>query len=130
MTKFFCPHCNGILSVNNQIVMTVKNDSKKGLVFLSQHLGDYNIWHHPDFVMKEGERFDFYCPICGATLTVNGSESLAQIGMEEDGQKFIIVFSRIKGEHCTYKIKDQNIEARFGEHSESYIDFVSALFYK
>ncbi len=129
-TKFFCPHCKGILSVNNQIVFTVKKGSKQGLLFLSPHLGDYSVWHHPEFHMQEGEIFNFHCPICMADLSVRGHNNLAALRMEEDGKSYTVVFSQVKGEHCTYKISEGSIEASFGEHFANYVDFVSASMLK
>ncbi len=125
---YLCPYCKGKLKVDQKIVLSVTNESKKsGLVFLSPQLGNYEIKTHPSFEIKEGEHLDYFCPICHANLAaIEYDENLAKVMMMDDSQKiYEIVFSEIAGEHCTYKLVDSMIES-YGEHVDHYTNYFGA----
>lgn len=130
-TDFMCPKCRGFLNVDDKIVIAIKKAGwNGGIVRLSPHLGDYSISHHPSIEMSDGEQFDYFCPICNHDLSVEGVDKFARMLMVEDGKEFFIVFSKTKGELCTYKISEKQIEASFGKHANVHIDFVSASLLK
>lgn len=125
---FLCPYCKGKLNVHGNIVLSVRTESqKRGLVFLSPKLGNYETITHPSFEMKEGEHLDFFCPICHANLAaIEYDENLAKVFMTDESQKvYEIVFSEIAGEHCTYKLVDHMIES-YGEHVDNYVNHFGA----
>ncbi len=43
--------------------------------------------------------------------------------IDEDMQEYEIVFSKIAGKKCTYKIKDHKIIERYGDDANAYINF-------
>lgn len=62
---------------------------------------------HPTFYSEEGERIDFYCPLCMQSLDSAVDENLVQISMiDSDGIEQEICFSRIAGEESTYQLSD------------------------
>ena len=125
---FLCPYCKGLLNVRDYIVLSVNTGSgKKGMVFLSPKLGNYDTITHPDFKIKKGEHLDYFCPICHANLAaIEFNENLAKVFMTDESQKvYEIVFSEIAGEHCTYKLVDSHIES-YGESSRKYMNFFGA----
>lgn len=124
-TNFLCPKCNGLLNVGSQIVFTVKNNKKeRGLIFLSSTVGDYAVTHNQGFLVETGELSEFLCPLCNSHLhTPEINENLAKILMIDEHKNISnVVFSRIKGEKCTYKIAGGNIEA-FGKDAASYLGY-------
>ncbi|BDX36775.1 hypothetical protein CYCD_01300 [Tenuifilaceae bacterium CYCD] len=129
--NFLCPKCSGYLNVGEYVIFNIRNKKHtKGLLLLSPVLGNYTYEMHPSYEVSTGESVDFYCPICHASLSVEGSENLAAIILqEESGEKHHIVFSRKEGEKCTYKISNKTIE-KFGAHANNYIDFISASMMK
>ena len=124
-STFFCPYCKGRLNVSNNIVFSVKTDDNRvGLVFLNPKLGDYHTTTHPSFNISEGELVEFYCPVCHANLAaLEFGENLVKVYMMNENQKvYEILFSGIAGEHCTYILKDREIE-HFGEDYNKYTNY-------
>ena len=125
---FLCTYCKGKLNVKGNMVLSVRTESmKRGLVFLSPKLGNYETTTNPSFEMKDGEHLDFFCPICHANLAaLEIDDNLAKVFMTDESQKvYEIVFSEIAGEHCTYKLVDHEIES-YGEHVDHYVNHFGA----
>ena len=125
-TDFICPKCANILNVGDNVVFSTKNKWKKeGLVLLHPELGNYSLVKHPSFEIHDGEILDFYCPYCGEMLKSEKHENLAKILIrDENGNEGEIHFSRISGQHATYKIIGQNMEI-FGNDASDYYDFIT-----
>ncbi len=124
MNEFICPHCNGLLSVNNNVVFSAENSkSDKGLIFLSPILGEYSVTINQNFKFRDGELIKIYCPMCNKNLTGKGLyKNLARIKMrDEEGKINYIIFSGIAGENCTYKISESGDIEKFGSHSSKYV---------
>ena len=122
---FLCPYCKGKLKVEDYIVFSVMNhEGKRGLLFLSSKLGDYKTITHSTFNVTEGSHNDFICPICHSNLAaLEFNENLVKVLMiDENSLVYEVLFSGIAGEHCTYKIKDSELEA-YGEDSEKYQNY-------
>ena len=62
---------------------------------------------HPTFYSEEGERIDFYCPLCMQSLDAPEDENLVQIRMlDSSGYEQMIYFSRVPGEQNSYQVSD------------------------
>ena len=125
---FLCPYCKGKLNVKGNMVLSIKKeDQKRGLLFLSPNLGNYETTTNPSFKIKEGEHLDILCPMCHANLqAIEFDENLAKVLMTDDSQKvYEIVFSEIAGEHATYKLVDHMLES-YGEHTDQYVNHFGA----
>jgi hypothetical protein len=109
------------MNIGNSIVFSAKSPSnEKGLIFLDTELGSYTKTTHPDFILKEGVQYKFYCPVCHAKLNKQENPNLVKIYMtDEEGLEFEINISNIIGEHCTYKIEGRKAEA-FGPDAKRY----------
>jgi hypothetical protein len=125
-TDFLCPKCANILNVGENVVFSTKNKWKKeGLVLLHPELGNYSMVKHSSFDIQNGEIIDFYCPYCSEMLKSEKHENLAKILIrDENGNEGEIHFSRISGQHATYKIIGQNMEI-FGNDASDYYDFIN-----
>jgi hypothetical protein len=125
-TDFICPKCNGHLLVGEKIIFTARTgkDKRQGLILLSPKLGDYTSLLHRDFKIEEGEKVDFFCPICHGNLKADDvDEKLVKIIMvDENSDKYEIYFSGVTGEHCTYKVSKEKIE-EFGDSLEKYYKY-------
>jgi|SRR6056297_261578 len=123
---FICPHCQGYLNVGEYIILSAEtshNDS--GLVLMNPELGNYTVTQNKNFKIHEGEKYDFYCPICHEKLAADIHDNLSHIIMkDEKGNDYQILFSKIAGEKSTYKIIGESIEI-FGDHHSNYIDFIN-----
>lgn len=123
--SYLCPQCSGHLKVGESVVFSTR--SKKGvtgLILLSPKLGHYEVINHPSFDFKEGDYVEFFCPLCHVQLTSEKNENLAKVLMiDDDLQESEILFSKIAGEKCTYKIVDGNVE-EYGKDSSRYLESV------
>jgi predicted RNA-binding Zn-ribbon protein involved in translation (DUF1610 family) len=124
-TDFLCPKCSNILNVGENVVFSTKNKRKKeGLILLHPELGNYSLIKHSNFDIQDGEIIDFYCPYCGEMLKSEKHENLAKILIrDENGNEGEVHFSRIAGQHATYKITGQNMEI-YGNDATDYYDFI------
>ncbi len=123
---YLCPECRAVLNVAGNVVLSVKNQNGDfGLLLLHSSLGNYEVLHHPEFTLIDGEESHFRCPACHTSLEYGAGPKLAKVIMRDENQnEFRIVFSRMKGEHSTYKIQGESIEV-FGRDSKKHIDFVT-----
>lgn len=123
--SFLCPKCSGHLKVGSSIVFSTRTkEGREGLILLSPRLGNYKIVNHPSFDFKEGDYVEFFCPLCHIQLTSEKNENLAKVIMiDEELKESEILFSKIAGEKCTYKIVDGNIKELFGKDSSTYLEF-------
>ena len=125
-SDFKCPHCANLLNVGHNIVFTARNKwGKEGLIMLHPEIGNYTVLKHPNFEVHEGELLEFYCLYCNKQLLSERDNNLAKIHMcDEKGQEYEIHFSRIAGQHSTYKIIGETVEI-FGENATDYFDLLN-----
>ncbi len=102
---YLCPLCRGHLRVGGNIVFKVRNTLReKGLMLLHPEEGNYSSIIHPKFHCEEGDRIDFFCPLCMSSLDAALNENLVYVIMvDPQGKEHEVYFSRITGEHSTYK---------------------------
>ena len=122
---YLCPHCRGHLRVGDHIVFKIRNTRReKGLLLLHPESGDFTSTKHPHFNLREGERIDFFCPICLQYLDAAGDENLIQVIMiDAQHEEHEIFFSRITGEKSTYTVSGEDIKET-GEYSYRYTRFM------
>ncbi|MBC8487097.1 MAG: hypothetical protein H8D45_13800 [Bacteroidetes bacterium] len=124
---YLCPNCRSYLRVWNNIIFTVKSaeGKKQGLLLLNPEVGNYTYVSHPSLKFFESEKVEFFCPVCFSNLTAKQiNENLVKIIMvDEQLHEFDIYFSKIAGQHATFKIAQDNIIERHGEHSSSYVNY-------
>jgi hypothetical protein len=109
------------MNIGNSLVFSAKSpQNERGLIFLDTELGNYARTTHPDFKLKPGEEYKFYCPVCHFKLNKEDNFNLVKVNMtDESGKEFEINISNIIGEHCTYKIREKKVEA-FGRDASRY----------
>lgn len=124
--SFLCPKCSGHLEVGNSVVFSTRSKKgETGLVLLSPQLGDYKVVNHPSFHFDLGDYIEFFCPLCHVQLTSEKNENLAKVLMVDDELKVCeVLFSKIAGERCTYRIVDGKVE-EFGPDSSRYLDSIA-----
>ena len=123
--NFICPRCKGFLNVGNQIILSAENKNKNGLVLFSPELGNYTTQKNPHFETKEGDKSEFFCPLCHKKLAANIHDNLSYIIMiDADNNEYQILFSKVMGEKSTYKIIGESTEV-YGHHHSNYIDFIN-----
>ncbi len=120
MIKFVCPYCFIQLNVNGHIVL-VGNflNGQKGLVLLSEKIGDYTVHFSSDIHAEKGEKVHFHCPSCQKSLEYSKNKDLVRIVKHKKNEEYSVVFSAIFGEHCTYKISEERT-LTYGESALKY----------
>jgi hypothetical protein len=124
--EYKCKICRGDLNVKTSIVLAASklHSSKRGLVFLNPEIGNYTTTTHPSFEIKEGEEYIYTCPICHSQLNSTKYKHLVRIIMiDENGKEYDIYFSGIAGEKCTYKIRENKVEAKVGPDVKTYAKY-------
>lgn len=103
------------------IVFKIRNSRRdKGLLLLHPEVGNYTSIKHPDFLFEEGERVDFFCPICMNFLDGEIDDNLVRVVMvDKNKEESEVFFSRIAGEHSTLNLSKKGVHVR-GEHSYRY----------
>jgi hypothetical protein len=121
--EYLCKICRGHLNVKTSIVLAASklHSSTRGLIFLNPEIGNYTTTTHPSFVIQEGEEYNYTCPICHSQLNSTKYKHLVRIIMiDENGKEYNIYFSDIAGEKCTYKIRENKVEAKTGPDVKTY----------
>lgn len=103
-----CPHCRGYLKVGECIVFKIRNTRRERALLMMHQEGEaYTGIKHSSFHSEEGERIDFYCPLCMQSLDAALDENLVQVLMiDQSGDEQEIYFSRIPGEQNSYQVSD------------------------
>jgi hypothetical protein len=119
--NYSCPECKSRMNIGSSLVFSAKSpNNERGLIFLDTELGSYTKKTHPDFELKEGVDYKFYCPVCHFKLNKADNPHLVKMYMSDDtGKEYEINISNIIGEHCTYKITEKKVEA-YGPDAERY----------
>lgn len=120
--EYICPHCHGHLKPKASVILAADGltTGNTGLVLLSDQPGDYEYYKHRLFLLKSDEDLRLRCPICQKDLAAPGKEGMAYLIIrnphEKDGHIF---FATRNGEHATFIVRDNKIEA-FGEHQHNF----------
>ena len=124
--NFICPRCKGYLNVGEFIILSAETKhGDAGLILFSPEIGNYTTIKNPGFLIKEGEKYEFFCPLCQKKLAADIHDNLSHIIMiDEDKKEYEILFSKIAGEKSTYKIVGESLEI-YGDHQSNYIDFIN-----
>ncbi len=132
--NYVCPKCRSYLRVWNNVIFSVKSctEDKQGLLLLNPELGNYEFISHHMLEFKEMDCLDFFCPVCGVNLTATDvNKNLARVIMIDENQKeYDVYFSRLRGEHTTFKVSTDNIVEKYGKDSSSYVDYFMSKFRK
>lgn len=131
-TNYSCPHCESYLRIWNNIILSVryKGGSKKGILLLNPDLGNYTCTMHTEMDIEKGDLIEFICPVCQESLTAKDiNDNLVRIIMtDEDKNHYDVYFSRIVGEESTFKIKDNDIIAKYGKDDSHYVNYFLSKF--
>lgn len=126
--EYLCPHCSGHLLLDKRLILTVTHHDDSGMLLLmNPEAGNYQTVHHPSNQIIDGEKYEFYCPICHNKLESGLNANLAMVMMRDDEEKmFELHFSKIAGQRSTYKIMGKQVQT-FGIDAPHYIDFLNLM---
>lgn len=124
--NYLCPICNSYINIGNLLLFSVKTKAGyTGIIALDTEIGNYAVVKNENLDYAEGDKLDFFCPVCHEALSSGRHSSLAKIVMEdEDKKRFEILFSQVAGKKSTYKITGATMEM-YGDDSAEYLDFLN-----
>ena len=68
---YLCPKCDADLSKTGKIEINVQRpNNTNGKVFLNMKEGTYKPVFSKNFIPKDGEKLNFFCPECNADLRI------------------------------------------------------------
>ena len=117
---YSCPWCGAMLNPDSTIVLMAARGDKRLLIGFHPEPGNYEIYLPPDATLKEGEHWDFFCPVCHENLVNGEINSLCELRMTADGKDQRVFFSRIAGEHATFLLSGRQVEAKLGPDVKTY----------
>lgn len=128
---YFCPTCSSPLNVNNNIVLTIqRSNGDSGIIFLDTVLGNYSKVKHSSLKINQGEVVKVFCPVCHKDLLCLPDKNMARLMMRDsEGESLTVLFSVKYGEESTYLVKGQEVEKKFGKHTQD-LDFETLSFFK
>jgi len=119
--KYLCPHCKKVINVDEDIILTAKNNKdERGLILLHTELGNYSSKISEDFFCKKGDLIEMFCPLCTESLNYEFKMSYAHLLKVEESEH-IVIFSRKFGEKRTFKLEGEKITT-YGEHALKFTD--------
>lgn len=124
---YICPKCRGLLNPNLTLILLGENRGRRMLVGFHPEPGNYEIYFPPQAVLEEGDAWEFFCPICQASLVTPENENLCAVTMLEGNISRRVMFSRIYGEQATYVMYDRQLEHRHGTHAEAYVQHLAPI---
>jgi len=120
-----CTWCGSALTLGSDLVVLLASHGGSSMLMgFSTEPGNYELYLPPDVTIDPGTVTDFNCPVCRASLTNAQHDKLAELALDEAGQRKRLLFSRVAGEHATYVITESEQATSHGEHKETYDDTV------
>ena len=127
--RFTCPHCDADLNPGNGPIIRLRGRldaptfSVTTDVFLPSGLGVYGRLAATGVTLREGAKFEFYCPECKQPLSESEDASLAHVKMEDDESRSCWVsFNKHYGKRSTFVVDPQGskVERSFGDDADDY----------
>ncbi len=129
-TDYICPHCRSHLVCGDNLILTVESEDgkKRGLIMMDVRLGNYSSLSHPSLQFDDGEVVNFFCPVSRINLKVPeiNDKLIRLIMIDEEGKEYDFYFSRVTGEHSTFKIDQDDVIEHFGEDASAYVTYFTA----
>ena len=113
--KYSCPHCTAVLNPGVKIVLLGRYQGTDALIAFHPEPGNYEKAAPDHGFIKDGEVWEFFCPVCHHSLNYaqGGGKNLAALEMVDGaGNWHKVIFSRVAGEEKTMTITmSQEIES-------------------
>ena len=124
--QFLCPLCRSYLNAGENLIFSVESENgQKGLLLLHPELGNYSVITNPNFIIEEGMKYEFYCPVCHTKLATDINKNLSRVILKDsENNEYEVLFSKIAGEKSTYTIVGENVNM-YGEDYGNYVDFIN-----
>jgi len=119
--NFCCPDCHSLLNPKGEVVLLGERGDSRGLFVFDPRPGADIYSADSGLDIEPGEIWNFSCPVCRRDITTHFNERLAHILMEDEGEDFIVIFSKIANEHATFVLSREKLES-FGDSFDEYLE--------
>jgi hypothetical protein len=102
---YSCPKCTAILNPGPSIILLGRHEGREALLAFHPEPGNYEVGVPHNVIIRKGELWDFFCPVCHDSISVSGKNKLAGLEMTDGNDNWYkVIFSRIAGEYATFVI--------------------------
>jgi hypothetical protein len=115
-----CPFCGSVVNPDETVILVAAREGLQILMGFHPQPGNYTVYLPPGVELGQGERWDFYCPLCRQNLASAENEDLCELQLWQGDVRRRVMFSRVAGERATYIVMDENSDERHGEHAQKY----------
>ena len=114
---YSCPYCSAMLNPDETIVLVAAHGTDRVLMGFHPEPGNYKAYMPPGVALEAGEIWDFYCPLCHASLISYVDRDLCGIDMHNRGEKNRVYFSRTAGKYATFVCSPSGEVKPHGDHA-------------
>lgn len=127
--NYFCPDCGAMLNPDRTIILTACRRGKHMLIGFHPEPGNYTLYVPPGIEVVDGDRWEFFCPVCHVDLVTTHNDNLCalKLGLPRDART--VLFSRIAGEKVTFVVSHEGVDEHHGSHADSYLDHIGGSRY-
>lgn len=114
---YSCPHCKAMLNPDDTIILIgLSPDESRVMAGFHPEPGNYRAFFPPGVSPREGDVWQFFCPVCQTSLEAEIAPLLCALDMVVSESRHRLFFSRTAGEKATFIISAEGIE-RLGPHA-------------
>lgn len=115
--SYRCPHCKALLNPGATVMLVGIHDDQRLLVGFHPEPGNYEIFFPPECALKEGDIWQFLCPVCQVDLLSNDNDSMCALELlEGDNEPIQVLFSRVAGQQATFIVNQREVQS-YGTHA-------------
>lgn len=119
---YSCPKCGANLNPDRAIILIGSHEDQRVLIGFNPQPGNYEIYVPPGVEVPQASRWEFFCPVCQASLVSEDDDRLCALEIGQEGARRRVLFSRIAGEQVTFVVgvRDRRIEQIYGADADEY----------
>lgn len=117
---YTCPFCGALLNPERAVILVGGQGDQRVLIGFHPEPGNYELFLPPEATLREGDHWDFFCPVCREDLVNGQLGELVELRLRSGDAEDRVFFSRIAGEHATFILSGRQVQAEHGPHVERY----------
>lgn len=117
---YACPFCDAKLNPERAVILVGEQGEQRVLIGFHPEPGNYELYLPPEVTLREGDHWDFFCPVCRENLVNGALKDMCELRMRAGETEQRIFFSRIAGEHATFILSGRQIREAHGPDVERY----------